>query len=160
MTSVSLAPSARPALRVAVGLWGLLICALSVTTASPAFAANGADKPPALEPAPAPAAAPPPPALAGKSAQPAPAPARKRLTKFEARRIRHACQGRANERNLVGPEREAFLGRCYFGRVSTRVERQQCRQEAAARGIERANQRVFIRECVRERVRAKREHKD
>ncbi|OAI31777.1 hypothetical protein A1351_00025 [Methylosinus sp. R-45379] len=160
MTSVSLAPSARPARRIAVGFWGLLICALSAATpASPAFAANGADKPPALEPAPvAPAAPAAPPALAGKSAQPAPV--RKRLTKFEARRIRHACQGRANERNLVGPEREAFLGRCYFGRVSTRVERQQCRQEATARGIERASQRAFIQECVRERVRAKRERKD
>ncbi|BBU61088.1 hypothetical protein MSC49_10230 [Methylosinus sp. C49] len=152
MTSVSPAPSAR---RIAVGFWGLLICAFSVGT--PAFAANGADKPPALEATPAAPPAPPP-ALAGKSAQPAPA--RKRLTKFEARRIRHACQGRANERNLVGSEREVFLGRCYFGRVSTRVERQQCRQEAAARGVERASLRVFIRECVRERVRAKKDRKD
>jgi len=155
MKPVSVAPRARPARRAAVGHWGLVLCALLATAlAPPASAANNNnDKPPALEPAPAG------PPVVGKSAH-EPAPARKRLTKFEARRIRHACQGRANERSLAGPEREAFLGRCYFGRVSTRVERQQCRQEAAARGVDRTGLRAFIRECVRERLRAKEERKD
>lgn len=79
----------------------------------------------------------------------------RRLSKFEARKIRHACYGRANERGLTGAEREAFLTRCYFGRVSHRAERQQCRQQAAARGVERAAMRDFMRECVRERTRQK-----
>lgn len=79
----------------------------------------------------------------------------RRLTKFEARKIRHACYGGANERVLGGAEREAFLTRCYFGRVSHRVERQHCRQQAAARGVERAAMRDFMRECVRERLRQK-----
>lgn len=82
-------------------------------------------------------------------------PARRRLSKFEARKIRHACQGRANERGLAGPEREAFLARCNFSRLTYRVERQQCRQQAAAKGIERAGLRDFLRECVRERTRQK-----
>ncbi|CAN2534407.1 hypothetical+protein [Methylocapsa aurea] len=165
MKPVSAAPSARPAhsatahgakaRSAAIGRWGLLVFALSgATIAPPAAAAAGNDKPPTLELAPA---APPP--VVGKSAH-EPAPARKRLTKFEARRIRHACQGRANERGLGGSEREAFLGRCYFGRVSTRIERQQCRQEAAARGVERTSLRAFLRECVRERIRGKEERKD
>jgi len=152
MKLVSAATRARRARRI--GRWEVLALALLLTAfAPPAFAANGAEKPPGLEAAPG---APP---IAGKSAR-EPAPSRKRLSKFEARRIRHACQGRANERGLIGPERETFLGRCYFGRVSTRVERQQCRQEAAARGVERSNLRAFLRECVRERVRAKEERKD
>jgi hypothetical protein len=142
--------SAARRTRLALVAFALLLAAF----APPALAANANDKPPAFEPAPAA-----PPTAAGKSAR-EPAPARKRLSKFEARRIRHACQGRANERGLIGPEREAFLGRCYFGRVSTRVERQQCRQEAAARGVERANLRAFVRDCVRERLRAKQERKD
>jgi len=147
MKSVSDARAARCG-----GLRVLLACALSMMALAPAAsAANGPDRPPTFEPAA-------PPALAGKSAQPAQA--RKRLTKFEARRIRHACQGRANERGLGGPEREAFLGRCYFGRVSTRVERQQCRQEAAARGVERGSLRAYIRDCVRDRLRAREERKN
>ncbi|MBG0810164.1 hypothetical protein IY145_12325 [Methylosinus sp. H3A] len=155
MEPVSAAPSARPARRASVGRWGLLVCALlGAALAPPASAAsNNNDKPPAFEPAPAG------PPIVGKSAH-EPAPTRKRLTKFEARRIRHACQGRANERSLAGPEREAFLGRCYFGRVSTRVERQQCRQEAAARGVDRSSLRAFVRECVRERLRAKEDRRD
>lgn len=113
----------------------------------------------------APALAGPPPGR-GAVAEPAPllfAPAKspepqRRLTKFEARRIRHACYGRADERGLSGPERAAFLARCYFGRVSQRAERRQCRQLAAARGVEKPAMREFVRECVRELLRRKAEN--
>lgn len=129
----------RAARRICVGALIGVVAAPSLALANPPAVA-----------APPPTVAPP----AGKSAR---EPPRRRLTKFEARRIRHACHGRANERGLSGPEREGFLSKCYFGRVANRVERQLCRQEAAARGVDKSALRGFLRECVRERVRAKEE---
>jgi hypothetical protein len=84
-------------------------------------------------------------------------PAPRRLTKFEARKIRHLCSGRAVERGLSGAERDAFLTSCYFGRVSSyRAERQQCRQQAATQGlVERTAVREFVRDCVRDKARHK-----
>jgi hypothetical protein len=79
------------------------------------------------------------------------------LSKFEARRIRHACTGRANERGLKGAERSAYLSRCYFGRVSRRGLRQACQKEAATKGLDKTAQRNFVRECVKERSRSEKE---
>jgi hypothetical protein len=79
------------------------------------------------------------------------------LSKFEARRIRHACTGRANERGLKGAERSAFLSRCYFGRISRRSLRQACQKEAMVKGLDRTTQRNFVRECIRERSRSEKE---
>lgn len=116
-----------------------IVAALSVS--APVFAgASGRGAPPEFAPA---------------AAKPPHEPSPRRLSKFEARKIRHACYGRANERGLSGAEREAFLARCYFGRVSYRVERQQCRAQAAAKGVDKAALRDFVRECVKERVRQK-----
>jgi hypothetical protein len=77
------------------------------------------------------------------------------FSKFEARRIRHACVGRANDRGLRGGERSAYLSRCYFGRVAHRGLRLACQKEAAAKALDRNAQREFVRECVRERARDK-----
>lgn len=85
--------------------------------------------------------------------RPAHEPGRRRLSKFEARKIRHACYGRADERGLGGTEREAFVANCYVYRVAHRTERQRCRQEAAAKGIDKSALRDFLRECVKERSR-------
>jgi len=75
-----------------------------------------------------------------------------KVSKFEARRIRHACRERANERGVRGAEREAFLARCFFGRRVTHKERRECVKLAAAQGIvDRAAQREFVNKCVRER---------
>ncbi len=132
-----LVPAARRTLRALAGLIGaaaLLLC-------------SGA-----LAQAPRPDAQPPKtPASAGASAaKPAHEP---RLSKFEARRIRHACRERANERGAKGQEREAFLTRCYFGRVSHRGVRRDCAQLAAAKGVTEKNAvRDFVRECVKERT--------
>lgn len=78
---------------------------------------------------------------------------RRRLSKFEARKIRHACYARADERGLKSGEREAFVANCYVYRVAHRTERQRCRQEAAAKGIDKTALRDFLRECVKERAR-------
>jgi hypothetical protein len=77
------------------------------------------------------------------------------LSKFEARRIRHACVGRANESGMTGSEREAFLAQCYFGRVSHRPQRRECRQQGIAKGLDRTALRDFIRDCVKERTHQK-----
>ena len=75
-----------------------------------------------------------------------------KVSKFEARRIRHACRERANERGVKGAEREAFLSSCFFGRRVTRKERRECVKLAAAQGVaDRAAQREFVSKCVRER---------
>lgn len=77
-----------------------------------------------------------------------------RLSKFEARRIRQACRERANEHSVKGAERDAFLTKCYFGRVSHRGLRRECAQQAAGKGISDKNAvRDFVRECVKERSR-------
>ncbi len=126
-------------------LAALVSVVAALSAAAPAFAgASGRAAPPDAAPA-----------VVPNAAKPAHEPGPRRLSKFEARKIRHVCYGRANERGLSGGEREAFLSRCYFGRVSYRVERQQCRQQAAAKGIDKATLRDFMRECVKERVRQK-----
>lgn len=75
-----------------------------------------------------------------------------KVSKFEARRIRHACRERANERGVKGAEREAYLSRCFFGRRVTRKERRECVKLAAAQGIaDKTAQREFVSKCVKER---------
>jgi len=78
-----------------------------------------------------------------------------RLSKFEARRIRQSCRSRANESGLRGTEREAFLSKCFFGRVSHRALRRECAQQGAAKGLAGGPLREFTRECVKERSRPK-----
>lgn len=82
-----------------------------------------------------------------------------RMSKFEARRIRHACHDHANERNLKGAERDAFMMKCFFGRASHRGLRRECAREGEARvldkGLDKAALREFTRECVKERSRPK-----
>jgi len=71
------------------------------------------------------------------------------VSKFEARRVRHACQERANENALKGKEREEFLMGCIFGRsATTRAVRRECRKRALAKGLERTALRDFIHQCV------------
>ena len=75
-----------------------------------------------------------------------------KVSKFEARRIRHACRERANERGVKGAEREAYMSRCFFGRRVTRKERRECVKLASAQGIvDKMAQREFVSKCVRER---------
>jgi hypothetical protein len=80
-------------------------------------------------------------------------PARRRLSKYESRKIRHACAARAAERGLAGAERESFLSSCYVVRLGHRAERQRCRLEAAAKGVDKSALRDFLRDCVKERSR-------
>lgn len=72
------------------------------------------------------------------------------LSKFEARRIRHSCQQRANDRTLRGSDREAFLTRCFFGRSAQRHQRRECAKQGAAKGLEKAALHDFIRECAKD----------
>jgi hypothetical protein len=80
-------------------------------------------------------------------------PLRRRLTKYESRKMRHACAARAAERNLSGAERESFIAGCYASRLSHRGERQRCRQEAVAKGLDKATLKDFLRDCVKDRAR-------
>ncbi|MGA8171401.1 MAG: hypothetical protein WB816_11325 [Methylocystis sp.] len=75
---------------------------------------------------------------------------RSSVSKFEARRIRHTCQERANERSVKGGEREAFLTRCFFGRTALRGIRRDCARQGAAKGLDKPALREFVRECVKE----------
>ena len=71
------------------------------------------------------------------------------LTKFEARRVRHACLERANERTLKGKEREEYLVRCIFGRSAMRrTVRRECRKQGLAKNLDRAALRDFIHQCA------------
>ena len=71
------------------------------------------------------------------------------LTKFEARRVRHTCQERANEKALKGKEREEFLVGCIFGRsAQRRAVRRDCRKEGVAKGLDRAPLHDFIHQCA------------
>ena len=72
------------------------------------------------------------------------------VSKFEARRFRHACLERANEKALKGAERESYLSRCFFGRAATRGVRRECAKQGAAKGLEKAALHDFVRECVKE----------
>jgi hypothetical protein len=78
---------------------------------------------------------------------------RRRLTKYESRKMRHACAARAAERGLAGSERDAFVAACYASRLSHRGERQRCRQEAAAKGVDKSALRDFLRDCMKDRSR-------
>lgn len=116
---------------------GVLICAC---LAGPgAEAANPSASPPpaaATEPAPNPNPSPP--------ATPKPTLS---VSKFEARRMRHACLERANKEGKKGAEREAFLTRCFFGRAA---HRHQCRKQGLAKGLDKTALHDFVRECVKE----------
>jgi hypothetical protein len=71
------------------------------------------------------------------------------LSKFEARRVRHACQERANDKTLKGKEREDFLLGCIFGRSSQRrAVRRECRKEGVAKGLEKAALHDYIHQCA------------
>jgi hypothetical protein len=87
-----------------------------------------------------------------QSHQPTPAAAKPaaNVSKFEARRFRHACLERANEKALRGAERETYLSRCFFGRAATRGARRECAKQGAAKGLEKAALHDFVRECVKE----------
>lgn len=73
-----------------------------------------------------------------------------RISKFEARQFRHACQERANERGLKGADRESFLTRCFFGRRAQRGARHDCTKQGAAKGLDKAALHDFVRECLKE----------
>jgi hypothetical protein len=71
------------------------------------------------------------------------------LSKFEARRVRHACHERANEKALKGKEREEFLLGCVFGRSAMRrTARRECRKQGLAKGLERAALHDFLHQCA------------
>ncbi len=83
----------------------------------------------------------PPPAAAATSSS--------NLSKFEARRVRHACLEHANEKTLKGKEREEFLTRCIFGRSAMRrTVRRECRKQGLAKNLDRAALRDFIHQCA------------
>ncbi len=138
--STETATHPRPAAREGRRLLPRIVCAAALLFCADALAQG---------PRPDPQPPTKPPAASGAPA----AKPHERLSKFEARRIRQACRDRANERGAKGQEREAFLTRCYFGRVSHRGLRRECAQQAAAKGLtDKTAARDFIKECVKERA--------
>lgn len=77
----------------------------------------------------------------------------RRVSKFEARQIRESCRERALEGRLHGPDRTAFLSKCYFGRVSHPSVRRECLKAAAAKGLDKAATQEFLHSCVKEKRR-------
>jgi hypothetical protein len=73
-----------------------------------------------------------------------------RISKFEARQFRHACQERANERGLKAADRESFLTRCFFGRRAQRGARHECTKLGTSKGLDKAALHDFVRECLKE----------
>ena len=72
-----------------------------------------------------------------------------KLSKFEARRVRHACLERANEKALKGKERDEYLVRCIFGRSAMRrTVRRDCRKQGLAKNLDKAALRDFIHQCA------------
>jgi hypothetical protein len=145
------------------GMLALIVVQTALAeTARTVPAPNSAPASPAPSPAPS---APPAPAPAPSAAAPAkpaaplatsaeatgriaPAPGAN-LSKFEARRVRHACQERANDKTLKGKEREDFLLGCIFGRSSQRrAVRRECRKEGVAKGLEKAALHDYIHQCA------------
>ena len=83
------------------------------------------------------------------SAPPTTAASTANLSKFEARRVRHACHERANEKALKGKEREDFLLGCIFGRSAMRrTVRRECRKQGLAKGLDRAALHDFMHQCA------------
>ena len=144
--------------------FGLSFCAAGLALlllAGAALAQQSQSQHPATTTAPAPVPAPLPlqipflggPPAAQKEAAPAhPAPpttATANLSKFEARRVRHACHERANEKALKGKEREEFLLGCVFGRSAMRrTARRECRKQGLAKGLEKAALHDFMHQCA------------
>jgi hypothetical protein len=73
----------------------------------------------------------------------------RRLSKFEARQIRHSCQDKAIEKGLHGTDRSAFLTKCYFGRA--RSFRRECTQLGVAKGLDKTALPDFVHSCIKER---------
>jgi hypothetical protein len=107
---------------------------------------------PTPSPAPAPAPASLPiqiPLLGGPPAAQNEATPAANLSKFEARRVRHACHERANEKALKGKEREDFLLGCVFGRSAMRrAARRECRKQGLAKGLEKTTLHDFMHQCA------------
>jgi hypothetical protein len=134
----------------------MAVALLSALFASAPLRAMAMGKvPPTTAPAPAVGGSPDHHGAANPDSRAAHEPPAPHFSKFEARRIRHGCVGHANERGLKGPERSAYLSRCYFGHVSHRGIRHACQKEAVAKGVEKAAQRDFVRKCIIERSREK-----
>jgi len=113
---------------------GIVVAAATLATAPAALAGQNHTRP---QP------------VAGKTDNPA------RISKFEARKARHVCRDRANEKGLKGSDRDAFVGRCYFGRLSHAGVRRECVRAGEAKGIAKAALRDFVRDCVKERTKGK-----
>jgi len=73
-----------------------------------------------------------------------------KISKFEARHVRHVCHEKADEKGLKGAERETFMQHCFFGRRNTRAERRECRKKGLAQGLERTALQEFVRECAKD----------
>jgi hypothetical protein len=130
--SVTIAGAARRSAKAIAALFGLALAAMSLL-GSPAQAQTRPQT-----------------TAAAKSG-----PSAGRLSKFEARRIRHACRSRANEGKLSGAERERFLTSCYFGRVARRPFKRECTQLGLSKGLDKNALAVFVRECSKERAHQK-----
>ena len=75
--------------------------------------------------------------------------AAERVSKLEARQIRHSCGLRASEHSLRDKEWESFVAQCYARRAARIDEARACRVEREKAGIDEQHRREFMRACVR-----------
>ena len=75
-----------------------------------------------------------------------------RVSKLEARQMRHSCGLRANEHGLKDKERDTYLDHCYVSGASHIVEIRACRIERERKGVDEQRRREFMRACVQEKL--------
>jgi hypothetical protein len=77
------------------------------------------------------------------------------LSKFEARRIRHSCQGEANKTSLGGAARTTAVTNCVSSRFAARRAWSECKRKVGARSADKKSRDEALRSCVAERLRQK-----
>jgi hypothetical protein len=87
---------------------------------------------------------------------------RGRVSKFEARRMRHACRDQAQRSGVGANGRSAFVSACVRLHIVARHFWGECKRLAAGRGLDKTAAEDFTRACVSEKMRQKAgtEHRD
>ena len=77
------------------------------------------------------------------------------LSKFEARRIRHNCQGEINKTSLAGAAKSAALTNCFYANLTARRAWNDCKRKASAKNTDRKARDDAARACFAEKQRQK-----
>jgi hypothetical protein len=76
-----------------------------------------------------------------------------RLSKFEARHIRHSCRDEAGKSAMPGGHKE-FMTHCFQMHVSARHFARECKGSAEFKALDKSAKDDFIRACVSEKLKS------